>query len=74
MANTSFCSSACRAVINEPDCSAASTTKTPCDRPEMMRLRRGKCVGCALRRAEIHHNQTVFGNFVGQFFDCARGK
>ena len=35
-------SSAHCAVISEPDFSAASTTTTPRERPEMMRLRRGK--------------------------------
>ena len=34
-----------RAVIKEPDCSAASTTKQPWLRPAMMRLRRGKLGG-----------------------------
>ncbi len=43
MANTSRpCSAARRAVISEPEASAASTTSVPCDRPEMMRLRLGK--------------------------------
>ena len=37
-----------RAVISEPERSAASTTTTPSDRPEMIRLRRGKVAG--LRR------------------------
>ena len=43
IANTSLpCSAASRAVISEPDCSAASTTSVPRDRPAMMRLRLGK--------------------------------
>ena len=43
MANTSRpCSTASRAVINEPDANAASTTSVPCDSPAMMRLRLGK--------------------------------
>ena len=42
-ANTSRpCSSAKRAVISEPERCAASTMTTPSDRPEMIRLRRGK--------------------------------
>lgn len=39
-----------RAVISEPEANAASTTRVPCDRPEMMRLRLGKLA--ASRRAE----------------------
>ena len=47
-ANTSRpCSAASRAVISEPERSSASTTTTPRDRPEMMRLRRGKSRACA---------------------------
>ena len=43
MANTSLpCSDASRAVIREPDSSAASTTRVLWDSPAMMRLRRGK--------------------------------
>ena len=43
MANTSLpISMACLAVIKEPDLAAASTTKQPCDRPAMSRLRLGK--------------------------------
>ena len=43
-ANTSRpCARACRAVISEPLPAAASTTTTPRARPEMMRLRCGKC-------------------------------
>ena len=42
-ANTSRpCSPAMRAVISVPERRAASTTTTPIDKPEMMRLRRGK--------------------------------
>ena len=33
------CSSASRAVISDPDLRAASTTSTPADKPEMIRLR-----------------------------------
>src|ERR1700756_276728 len=40
------CSRAIRAVISEPDCRAASTTSTPRLRPEMSRLRLGKCLAC----------------------------
>ena len=43
MANTSRpCSAAKRAVMREPDLSAASTTSVPCASPAMMRLRLGK--------------------------------
>ena len=43
MAKTSLPSStASWAVISEPDCSVASTTRVPTQSPEMMRLRRGK--------------------------------
>ena len=43
MANTSLpCSLAIRAVINDPDFNAASTTSVPIDKPEIMRLRLGK--------------------------------
>ena len=46
-ANTSRpCSSAKRAVMSEPEPSAASTTSTPSAMPEMMRLRRGKWRAC----------------------------
>ena len=38
-------SAACRAVISEPDCSAASTTSVPRASPAMMRLRIGKLGG-----------------------------
>ena len=52
IANTSRpASAASRAVISEPDCSAASTTSVPRARPAMMRLRCGKFVG-QRRRAE----------------------
>ena len=48
-ANTSRpCSAALRAVISEPDASAASTTRQPCARPLMRRLRRGKLWASAL--------------------------
>ena len=39
------CSSACWAVIKDPERSAACTTSTASDKPEMMRLRRGKWCG-----------------------------
>ena len=43
MANTSRpCSAAARAVMSEPDASAASTTRQPRARPLIRRLRRGK--------------------------------
>ena len=43
MAKTSLpMSSACLAVIKEPDRVAASTTKQPCDKPAINRLRFGK--------------------------------
>jgi hypothetical protein len=50
MANTSRpCSDAMRAV-SDPDAGAASTTRVPWDRPEMMRLRLG--VGRQGRRSQ----------------------
>jgi hypothetical protein len=43
MAITSLpCSAASRAVIKEPDCTLASTTKVACASPARMRLRCGK--------------------------------
>jgi hypothetical protein len=46
IANTSRpASDASRAVISEPERSAASTTSVPSDRPAMMRLRCGKFSG-----------------------------
>ena len=46
MANTSLpCSAVSRAVINEPDWSAASTTSVPCASPAIKRLRLGKLDG-----------------------------
>ena len=60
-ANTSRpCSRASRDVINEPDLSAASTTSTPCERPEIRRFRAGKCravgrvpTGCSQTSAPV---------------------
>ena len=51
------CSAARRAVISEPERSSASTTTTASDRPEMIRLRRGKSRACApgARRALGDH-------------------
>src|SRR5438132_12247607 len=46
MANTSRpWSAALRAVMREPEASAASTTRQPCASPLIKRLRRGKVVG-----------------------------
>lgn len=54
MAKTSLpCSAARRAVMSEPDCSAASTTSVPWLRPEMMRLRRESSPPGAACRAGI---------------------
>ena len=61
MANTSrLCSRASRDVINESDLSAASTTSTPWERPEISRFRAGKCravervpTGCSQTSAPV---------------------
>jgi hypothetical protein len=55
-------------VISEPLSGAASTTSTPRDSPEMIRLRRGK-VGGDGRRAErkFGNDGAAFGNRQRQF-------
>ncbi len=60
-------SAAWRAVISEPDCSAASTTSVPRDRPAMMRLRMRE-VRRQRRRAgrELADQHAVRGNAVRQ--------
>ena len=68
MANTSRpCSRAARAVIREPERSAASTTRVPRLRPLIMRLRRGKLVGQRGGAGwKLGNQSAVFSNLVGQ--------
>ena len=76
IANTSRpASCASRAVISEPDCSAASTTSVPRARPAMMRLRCGKVLR-KRRRAEreLADQQPMLGNATARAHDCDAGR
>ncbi len=62
-----------RAVISEPDCSAASTTSVPCDKPAMMRLRCGKFAASGgVPNGYSLSEEAVVRNAMGQFAVLAR--
>jgi hypothetical protein len=59
-----------RAVMSDPDRVAASTITTPIDRPEMMRLRRGKSLPRARKPADPSVERSVLGRV--DVIDAAR--